>query len=101
MEQPQQMFDTATQRLDDFERRVTEGLSKRIENIEHRFEKITSRLETVSPLRTLARGYSFTTDSSTGKIVDDIRDVTIGQRLRTRIVDGILHTEIIEIEPLG
>jgi exodeoxyribonuclease VII large subunit len=98
MENPSQMLDTATQKLDDTERRLVDGLTKRMEQNDRSFEKLTTRLESISPLRTLARGYSFTTDDATGKIIVDTDQVRVGQSIRTRIMEGALRSQVISIE---
>ncbi len=97
-QQPQRVFDTMTQRLDDLERRLLDGVDKRLERAERSFEILAAQLESVSPLRTLARGYSFTTDAATGHVLTDIQEARVGQVLRTRIVDGTITSEVISLD---
>jgi exodeoxyribonuclease VII large subunit len=52
-------------------------------------------LETVSPLATIARGYSILQDD-TGRIVRSVHDATAGERLSARLQDGVLKVRVEE-----
>jgi exodeoxyribonuclease VII large subunit len=54
----------------------------------------SARLQALSPLSTLERGYSITADAATGAVVTDAASVAIGQRLRTRLRSGTLDSEV-------
>jgi exodeoxyribonuclease VII large subunit len=57
---------------------------------------ISAKLELVSPLATLQRGYAIVEDRQ-GKLIRQTKDVSIGQRVRTRIADGDIDCEVIQI----
>jgi exodeoxyribonuclease VII large subunit len=61
----------------------------------------SARLQALSPLRTLERGYSITADAVTGAVVTDATAVTVGQRLRTRLRSGALHSDVTGIVEPG
>lgn len=48
----------------------------------------TARLDTLSPLQTLARGYSVTETTTDGRVVRDINQLTVGQQLQLRLARG-------------
>lgn len=52
-------------------------------------------LDTVSPLATLARGYSISFNQN--KIVKSVKNLQIGEKLTTRLSDGDVHSEITQI----
>lgn len=51
-------------------------------------------LSVVSPLNTLERGYSITSDSQTGNVIYRSDEVTIGQSLQIRLFEGQLDCEV-------
>lgn len=61
-------------------------------------ESGSARLNTVSPLATLARGYAILS-RPTHEIVRHVADVTVGARLRARLGDGRLDCRVEAIEP--
>jgi len=54
----------------------------------------SARLEALSPLRVLARGYSLTYDRATGELVRDADAVPAGSRLRTRLRVGVVESTV-------
>jgi exodeoxyribonuclease VII large subunit len=98
-ENPQQMFDTAAQKLDEAERRLHDGVAKRMDSLDRAFETATARLESLSPIRTLARGYSFTTDPQTGDVLLSTRDIQPDQRIQTTLSDGLILSQVLSVQP--
>jgi exodeoxyribonuclease VII large subunit len=88
IEQPERMLDSSVQRLDEVDYRLTESLDRQIEKREFEFEKIASRLDAISPLKTLARGYSLTMDPQQGTILSRVEQVHVGLRTETRVENG-------------
>jgi exodeoxyribonuclease VII large subunit len=99
IEQPQRLLELPMQKLDELERQITQVVEKRLEQQQHAFDKMATRLETISPLRTLSRGYTFTTDETTGTVIHELQDVREGQIIRTRVVDGILRSQVLSLDP--
>ena len=58
-----------------------------------------ARLEDLSPIKTLARGYSVTRDES-GKIISSIEQTKIGQRVIVSLVDGRLDCAVGDIDEI-
>ncbi|MFN6129143.1 MAG: exodeoxyribonuclease VII large subunit [Planctomycetota bacterium] len=96
---PKQMFDTPTQRLDEMERRMNEGVARRIESVDRAFEKASARLESLSPIRTLARGYSFTTDAESGKVLTSTSEIEPGRMIQTTLADGVIESQVLKVQP--
>jgi len=57
------------------------------------------QLETVSPLATLARGYSVTLKSETRRVLHGISDVQTGERITTLLSEGELESEVVAHYP--
>lgn len=53
-------------------------------------------LSVVSPLNTLERGYSITSDAESGNVIYRSEDVKIGQSLQIRLFEGQLNCEVRE-----
>jgi exodeoxyribonuclease VII large subunit len=58
-------------------------------------ENLVGRLDVLSPLGILARGYSITFDSLSGTVINDARKVETGQEVRVRLHRGELDCEIV------
>lgn len=84
--------------LQRLEYQLAQLLSKRLASIRERFGSALVHLEAVSPLATLARGYSVTTYSD-GKPLKQIQQVKPGETLTTRLADGWIESEITAVAP--
>jgi exodeoxyribonuclease VII large subunit len=62
---------------------------------------LAARLESLSPLAILGRGYSLTTRVSDGALVDDAAKVGVGDRIRTRVAHGQLVSEVQQVDREG
>ena len=61
---------------------------KRLKDSKLIFTKIVSKLDTLSPLKTLSRGYSITKHKGTNKAITNIKDVKTGDIIEIRVKDG-------------
>ena len=59
-----------------------------------KFIKQVSKLDTLSPLKTLARGYSIVTDSS-NKIIKSVKDLKEDQNINIRLADGEKQAKVL------
>jgi exodeoxyribonuclease VII large subunit len=84
---PHAMLQDAARRLDDLDATAVRSIRRQIERGGARMATIAGKLESLSPLGVLERGYSLTTDRR-GKLVRSIDDVSIGERLTTRLLRG-------------
>ena len=55
---------------------------------------LAHRLDTISPLATLGRGYSIATLPATGKIVREVSGVSAGEGMDVRVLDGTIHCKV-------
>lgn len=99
IEQPERMLDVLVQKLDESHHRLGESIDRRIEKRQFEFDKLASRLEAISPLKTLARGYCLTTDSKDGSIVSKASQVRVGQRIETQLSEGRITSVVEKINP--
>ncbi|MBR0193585.1 MAG: exodeoxyribonuclease VII large subunit [Thermoguttaceae bacterium] len=85
---PTRMIDALAQGLDVTEERLNDRVKNRLEMLETQMGTQAARLEALSPLNVLSRGYTVTQDAETGKVLRSVNDVQPGQKLKTRFPDG-------------
>ncbi|EKT63623.1 exodeoxyribonuclease VII large subunit [Providencia burhodogranariea] len=71
-------------------------MSGLLNSYRQRFAVACSKMETVSPLATLARGFSIS-ETSDGIVLKKTSQVKLGQKLKTRLNDGWVESEITDI----
>lgn len=52
------------------------------------FVKETAKLDSLSPLKTLTRGYSIVTKQKSGKVIKSVDDLNSGEKVNLRLSDG-------------
>ncbi|MDD2309659.1 MAG: exodeoxyribonuclease VII large subunit [Desulfuromonadaceae bacterium] len=77
----------------------TEGLlNQRLELLRQGFGDNAARLEVLSPLKTLARGYAIATRGSDGRVVADAGSLATGEQLLLRLHRGLALCRVESIE---
>lgn len=95
---PQPRIHRAQTRIQQLEYRLAENIRSRVSQQRERFGNAVTHLEAVSPLATLARGYSVSTLPN-GKVVKKAKQVKAGDLLTTRLEDGWITSEVHNITP--
>ena len=90
---PQPRIYRAQTRIQQLEYRLAENIRTRLSAQRERFGNVVTHLEAVSPLSTLARGYSVTT-ATDGKVLKQTKQVKTGDVLTTRLSDGWVESEV-------
>jgi exodeoxyribonuclease VII large subunit len=88
---PLQRIHDAEQRLDDTAARLARAARNRVDQAGQKLAAISARLETLSPLQVLARGYSLT-HTNDGQLVRDSRTLKPGDVLITRVAEGVIRS---------
>jgi exodeoxyribonuclease VII large subunit len=73
-------------------RRLLDGRRKR-------FGELAARLDALSPLSVLGRGYALARRSDDGRIVRAASEVEVGDELDLRLADGAIRAAVTSIEP--
>ncbi len=84
------------QSFDLLNRLLLQGMSTAIKREESRLAVLAGRLQALSPLATLARGYSICTTPDGKHVVSDSKSVGVGDRLSVRLQRGRLQCLIEE-----
>lgn len=93
-------IETQQRTLNHWQTRLQTAINTFLQHQQHKLVNLSGRLDNISPLKVLQRGYTVTTSLDT-KLVSSIQQVTIGQEIATRTVDGKLISQITRIEPFA
>lgn len=84
-------------RLDQLSLRLRTAIHRRMETLTGGLAAAGEKLHTVSPLATLARGYSITTRKEDSAVLRSCRDAPPGSHIETRLADGSLLSAIYSV----
>lgn len=93
---PQRLLQRHQLRLQELQTKLQRGCKQLVDNKQQKLLNNMHLLDTVSPLATLARGYSISFKQ--GKIVKSIQQVQVGDVLVTRLENGEVHSDINQIK---
>ena len=82
--------------LDYTNRRLCAASAALLNTNRERFVRLASKLDAMSPLKVLSRGYSMALDEK-GRLVKTIHAVSVGERLTVSLADGKAVTEVREV----
>ncbi|MEN6407029.1 MAG: exodeoxyribonuclease VII large subunit [Thermoguttaceae bacterium] len=86
------------QRLDQWEARALRAMRGRLRLARQRVDTTAGRLESLSPLAVLKRGYSVTRRVDDGRVIHDAAELSPGQRIATRLARGEVVSQVLELE---
>lgn len=95
--QPLNLVNQFAQRVDELLRQLQNYVKSLVREKEQTFRNWVGRLEALSPLAILERGYSLTFDGE-GVLLKDARRVKVGDFLKTRLHRGLVHSKVEKIE---
>ncbi|MBX7104971.1 MAG: exodeoxyribonuclease VII large subunit [Gemmataceae bacterium] len=97
---PLEAIHARQQRIDELNQRLTVATLQTIARHRQRVVAMAGRLDALSPLQVLARGYSLTQDES-GRLLRDASKVRVGDRLTSRLHRGRVISIATEISDVG
>ncbi|GAB6156101.1 exodeoxyribonuclease VII large subunit [Desulfosporosinus burensis] len=90
-------IDQNRQRLDTLQMRLQEGMTRFVADKNGILNLFAAKLNLLSPLAILGRGYSLTYDQ-TGNLLRSVEQVECRQQIRVRLGEGSLRCEVLEKE---
>jgi exodeoxyribonuclease VII large subunit len=87
------IFDLA-HRLDELDQQALRAVGRRLTRSRDQVQAITCRLDALSPLAVLARGYSMTTRAADGQLLRSAAELSIGDRMLTRLAQGQVQSRV-------
>ena len=82
---------------DYLQRRLNAAAQREVSASRERFVRLTAKLDAMSPLKVLGRGYSFARDER-GSVVRSVHQLTVGETLRLEFADGCANAQITDLE---
>ena len=85
-----------SQRIDDLETGCRNAIARCLSNSERDLRTLAQRLNALSPLATLERGYSISRKTD-GKVLTSAEQVSIGDRIEIQLSDGHLACRVLKV----
>ncbi len=95
---PLRRLQTERQRLDEAARRLAAAQAHRLQLAAARLGGLANRLQALSPLGVLERGYALVTRRRDGRLVTSRAQATVGEALAVRVRDGTFAARVSEEE---
>jgi exodeoxyribonuclease VII large subunit len=95
---PEENIQRRTQRIDELNLRLEQGIERQMQAHRHAMATVVAKVDGLSPLKTLHRGYSICRLDADGTIVRSTNEVEPGISLRTELADGTLISTIRRID---
>lgn len=95
---PLELVRFLAQQVDDWSERLNRASRSRLQAATHDFKILTHRLEALSPLAVLTRGYSLTLLEGTGKVIVNSSELKLDDRIVTRYRNG---STVSRVEQVG
>ena len=96
--QPFDKFNRWQQKLDDLSQRLNLNITHALNSEREKLSGITGKLESLSPLNVLKRGYTITTKQEDNKSLRYITDLSKGDKIKTNLSRGSIISEILSFE---
>ena len=102
LRRPEDRLLELSRRLDELQLRGDRAVSQQIQTYSQQAQRFAAKLESLSPLGVLGRGYSITqlldSDGSAGSVITNTDEVKVGDQLRSRLADGRVISRVESIE---
>ncbi len=86
-------------RLDELAARRDRAIAQTLETSHQRFNRLAGKLEALSPLEVLARGYSVTSRVHDGKLIRQANDLQPGEVIENRLAKGRVISTVESVQP--
>ena len=85
--------------------KLQQSLERQMSQLMHQhkqsFGQLCAKLDGLSPLRVLSRGYAYVTEEDPEVVVTSIEQIKVDDTLRLRLADGSATCEVRETKPLA
>jgi exodeoxyribonuclease VII large subunit len=90
---PERLLETPVLQLDALHQSLDASVDAALQQRMEQLTRLSSVLEAISPLKTLARGYSVTLTEDES-VITSVKQVTSGQEIVTKLVDGAIRSRV-------
>jgi len=97
LKQPLKMVEQYEQMIDDLRKDMAIRIGHLVKMRGENFNLLSQKLEALSPLSILNRGYSISARLADGRIIKTVEDVEVGDKIQTRLGKGMFTSKVEEI----
>ncbi len=94
LRRPQTLLDEPLQRVDELSEQLLRVVQTRLEQAQNRVNHAAGKLESLSPVAVLARGYSLTLRAEDGRVLRSHEEVAPGDRILTQLARGTILSRV-------
>jgi exodeoxyribonuclease VII large subunit len=87
-----------SRQVDELSMHGNAAVRRMMREYESRLATIGGKIESLSPLAVLARGYTITQDARTGQVIRRANKLRVGQTIVTRFSDGMSTSEVKSVD---
>jgi len=98
IQRPLESLRQSAMELDFLEKSIRRTAEQQLARQQQELASLAERLNSISPLEVLARGYSLTSDSA-GNLVRACKSIELGDTIQTQIADGVITSQVKTIQP--
>lgn len=85
---PQEIFEERIQQVDDLFARLSRSSKQRLESFEKDFRRFAEKLQLLSPLNVIGRGYAICWKLPENTIIKEVSNIKQGDLIKTKLRDG-------------
>lgn len=93
-ERPEESVRNLSRQVDEIDKRLHASLNQTMQNQQAKLVGFAGKLEVLSPLGVLSRGYSLTQTAKNQELLTDSRRVKVGEELLTRLASGSIVSRV-------
>ncbi|PHM75253.1 exodeoxyribonuclease VII large subunit [Xenorhabdus kozodoii] len=97
---PEREIQRYSQSIQQLDFRLKQAIERQLGRYREKFAVSCSRMEAVSPLATLSRGYSIS-EVPDGKLLKQVKQVKAGDMLKTRLQDGWVESQVTQVKKIS
>lgn len=94
---PQYYTEEQAMRLDFLTKRFAAAAKQQLSGADRRLAAAASKLDALSPLKVLGRGYGISYTAS-GEVLNSVKHTQIGEEIRLRLADGTVACQVTDIQ---
>jgi exodeoxyribonuclease VII large subunit len=94
---PAAPYEAADEKVKALGQRLSAAIDHQIALRKENLASFSGRLKALNPEGVLKRGYSITQDAA-GKIIVSVNDLQVGEEVKTKFKDGIMHSKVVRKE---
>ena len=99
LRRPLERIHDLARRVEELDQRAGRAVKRQLSHTDENLSSLSARLEALSPLAVLARGYSVTFRGDAREPLTDAASLSIGEQLTTRFLHGQAVSRIEQVQP--